>query len=1090
MRTHRFLAAALAVSALLVTGAFAQATTATLRGKVVDSEGSGLPAVPVTVNSKGHGDAKKTVMTDIDGNYKFQLLPPANDYTLTVNYPGFAPIELGPIDLDPGKTTVQDITLRSSEEMTQRVEVVAHGTIVDTESTKTASTFNTEFIEGLPIIGHNYQDILTLTPGVTDTDGDGNPNVQGARATGLQYRLDGGNITDPASGTFGQNLNLDAVEEIEVITSGASAEYGRADGGFANIITKSGGNDFEGSFKMFWQGRFLNGQGATNNSDTFVTFDRTQSDLRRVEPTLTVGGALKKDKLWYFSTLQYLDRNNPLNLAGSTIVQKVSGHQTFAKLTWQANSDNKLAFQYNDDPRKFEGFFLAFGTDKDSDATFTQGGITPQLRWTSIISPTLLLETLLTHFDSGIAITPVSKQFHTTHIDTIVNRSNSKVTIQAKYPIRECSSNGDISGFVENCDPSLAKLSIYQFNLNTGTVTGPYFFENSDSRKRDSIKTDLSYTIEDAWGEHQIKSGLEFANESFGDTPTTNPFFLNFYTDCPGCRDQNGQPIPNAVQGAQVLVQAQPVVVDQRAVSFNSAAYLVDNWKPKQNITLQVGVRIDREDVDSSGFTFFNPISERRKSINLVRAMCADGLRVSQAGGQSNASQVCSPLNNNFEPTTNLSYTMDAQTPEALRKYDTDLDGRFDEGADGSPWRGFYTTFVDRIPENFEIKNLNLSPRLSISWDPWADGKTKLFSTWGRFYDRLFLDTVRGEIGPDTVNYVFTPDPDRHVFLPSSVSASTSAVTVTQVDRGLKTPYTDAFSIGFERELAPEWSAKVTYTQKLAWDLLQDTDFNHNLCTQYQDLFGINPDSVCPLFTKILPNGKQKVILSDDLFGNPNTVSSNGAPDLYNVNPNFNQVLRIGNFNSSLYRSIALELNKRLHRNWQMQASYTYSKIIGQAEAYGSVLGNDPSTKDDERGFLNFDQRHRAVVIISTHLPKDVELGGTITWEGGTPYSVNAQTVDQDNVGNVNFRTFFPTHQRNDQRNGNFWDLNTQVVKRFRIGKVQASAQFAVNNILNQDDLTLSAYRVSSFNGVQLQAGPTGLRRFGRFWELGMNFNF
>jgi len=1085
MKTHRLVAAWLAASALLVSGAFAQATTAILKGKVVDSEGTGLPGVPVTVASKTHGDAKKTVMTDIEGNFKFQLLPPANDYSLNVNYPGFAPIELGPIDLDPGKTTVQDITLRSQEELTQRVEVVAHGSIVDTESTKTASTFNTEFIEGLPIIGHNYQDILTLTPGVTDTDGDGNPNVQGARSTGLQYRLDGGNITDPASGTFGQNLNIDAVEEIEVITSGASAEYGRADGGFANIITKSGSNDFEGSFKMFWQGRFLNGQGATNNVDTFYTFNQVQSDLRRTAPYLTLGGALKKDKIWYFGSIQYLDRVNPLNLSGATIVQATTGHNTFAKVTWQVNSDNKLALQYNDDPYKFTGFFLNFGTDKDSDATFTQGGQTPQLRWTSIISPTLLLETLVTHFESGIGIEPVSNLFHPTNIDTIVSRSNGKVSLQALYPTKECSIGGTV--FVQNCDPSVGRLSIYDINLTNGTTTGPYFVQSSDTRKRDAIKTDLSYTVEDAWGEHQIKSGLEFANESYGNAPTTNPFFLSFLDDCPSCRDPQGNPIPNAVTGVQSLFQAQPVVVDQRAVSFNSALYLVDSWKPKQNVTLQLSARIDREDVDSAGFTFFNPRQERRQAINLVNSICSDAARVFTAGGNSNSASVCGKnLNSNFEPNSNLVYTMDAQTPEKLRKYDTDLDGIFNEGSDGSPWRSFYTTFPDRLPENFEIKNTNLSPRLSFSWDPWADGKTKLFSTWGRYYDRLFLDTVRFEIGPDSIAYTFRPDPQTHVLDRNAVSASTSSVTVEQIDRGLKTPYTDAFTVGFERELAPEWSAKVTFTQKLAWNLVQDTDFNHARCTDYQSFFGISPSQVCPLFT----NSKGKVVLSDDLFGDPRNGAPNTAPDLYNVNPNFNQILRIGNSNESWYKSVAVELNKRLHRNWQMQASYTYSKAVGNAEDFASALGNDPSTKDHERGFLSYDQRHRAVVILSTHLPKDVELGGTITWEGGTPYAVISQTVDQDNAGNVSFRTFYPTGTRNDQRNGNFWTLDTQVIKRFRIGKVQSSAQFAVQNILNNDDLTLSAYRLSSFNGVQLQGGPQGLRRFGRFWELGVSFNF
>ncbi|MBI3448639.1 MAG: VWA domain-containing protein [Acidobacteria bacterium] len=116
--------------------------------------------------------------------------------------------------------------------------VVAHGNIVDTSSTMTESNFNTESIDSLPVIGGNFQDVLTLTPGATDSGGDGNPNVQGGRATGLQIELGTGDVADAASGATGQNLNLDAVEEIEVITSGTSATSGRAQGGLMNVVTR------------------------------------------------------------------------------------------------------------------------------------------------------------------------------------------------------------------------------------------------------------------------------------------------------------------------------------------------------------------------------------------------------------------------------------------------------------------------------------------------------------------------------------------------------------------------------------------------------------------------------------------------------------------------------------------------------------------------------------------------------------------------------------------------------------------------------------------------------------------------------------
>ncbi len=1073
---------------LSLSGAFAQGITATLRGHVLDIGGTPLPAVPVLVTCRSRGEATRTVMTDLEGRFKFVLLPPATDYYLFVSYPGYAPIEVGPIDLDAGKTTQQDLKLQGADALTERIQVTAHGSIVDTENTKTSTTFNTEFIEGLPIIGRNYQDILTLTPGVTDTDGDGNPNVQGARETGLQYRLDGGNITDPASGTFGQNLNIDAIEEIEVITAGAGAEYGRADGGFANLITKSGGNDFEGTFRLFWRGQILDGDGARENNDTFVQNDTVTNDLRDVSPYLTVGGALKKDRLWYFASAQYLDRVLPLNLAGVTITRTLQGRTLFGKLTWQTDADNKLALQYNDDPYKFTGAFLNFGVDKDSDAIREQGGQTTQLRWTSIISPTLLMETLLTHYDAGIATTPVSDLFHETEIETAVRRVGNQVTIQALYPVKECSSNGTLQGFIPNCDPKLGPTSIYQIDRIEGTRSGPFPTRSDDERQRNAIRADLTYTLEDAWGEHQIKSGMEFQDEKFSDEPISNAIFLNAYEPCRNCRDSRGEPIPDAVQGYQVLLTPTPTRLQQNVVSFSSAAYVQDVWKPRPNFSIQVGLRIDREDIDTSGFSPFDPRDEKRKSIDILEGLCADGLRVARFGsGASNADTVCDEVGR--LPGTisaNLVYTFDAQTPEKLLRWDADGDGDFDSGADGPVWFDPYTTFPDRRPENFEIDNLNLLPRFSFAWDPWADGKTGVFGTWGRYYDRLFLDTVDDEMGPDIVNYTFFPDPTVQQFLPNMLSTASSAVSVIQLDRDLRTPFSDVFTIGVERELAPEWSGRVTYTQKLYWDLLQDVDVNHIECSDFPVEFNIRKQDICPFFT----DASGKVHLSDDLFGEIGTGNSNGAPDLYIVNDNFNNVFRLGNFNSAKYRSLAFELRRRLHRNWQAQMSYTYSRAYGQAETFLSGLGDDPSTSDDEEGYLDYDQRHRVVTIATANLPRDVEIGTTIVWESGTPYSIVRETDDVDNVGNVTIRTFYPTAQRNDQRNDGYWGIDVKVVKRFIVGKVSASASMAVNNLLNDDDLTLSAFRTASVSGIQIQGGPQGLRRFGRFWEVGMTLAF
>src|SRR6185503_15010829 len=200
---------------LATTPALAQGTTAVIRGRVGDVSGAGLSGVVVIIRSAAQPTGNVHLLTDVDGRYRSRPLPVAADYTLTVNRPGYAMVQLGPLDLEPGRVVVQDITLRTADESTETVVVEARGSTVDTESTKTSSTFNAELLSGLPLIGHDYQDVLTLAPGVTDTDGDGNPNVHGARDTGLQYRLDGGNITDPLTGGYGQNLNAEMIEELE-----------------------------------------------------------------------------------------------------------------------------------------------------------------------------------------------------------------------------------------------------------------------------------------------------------------------------------------------------------------------------------------------------------------------------------------------------------------------------------------------------------------------------------------------------------------------------------------------------------------------------------------------------------------------------------------------------------------------------------------------------------------------------------------------------------------------------------------------------------------------------------------------------------
>lgn len=1219
-------------------------TTAVLTGRVVDKAGEPMPGVTVTAVSAKSAMAPAGTVTDANGRYRLTPLTPADDYILSAELPGFAKVEVSPIDLDPGKTTTQNITLVPSTDTMEKVTIVAKGDIVDVASTKTATVFNSEFIEGLPIIGRSYQDILTLAPGVTDVDGDGNPNVNGARSTDFQTRVDGVNTTDPVSGTFGQNLNLESIAEIEVITTGASAEFSQAQGGFANIITKSGGNDFEGSFKFFFRSDLLDNDGA-NNSDIFPQNNFGNVDgFQDLRPFLTLGGPIVKDKLWYFTALQYIDTETPINTLDGTVKLTQQGWNNFGKITYQPSSSQRLSLSLNWDPRDFGGLGLGTGVDPESDFDFQQGGTNITLGWTYNISPALLLEMRLARLDTGIKVTPVTKA--------------------AANP--DCINDG------AQCNPFTEDL--YTIDLLSNRVVGPFFYQSDDSRTRNTLRADLSIFIEGFGGTHSLKTGFEFAQEGYENTITQDPIRLNFIGQAVGPGGvasgsiQFQEAFPSAFGGTGCIPTGSGATVTCRDFDTLKSEkdvlglYIQDSFKPRPNLSINLGFRLDREDATTDGFTPFNPQEEAAEFLDLLLAGAgttieekiqdkvnqglpapsfgeiyaetlkqpliqfdlngdhrdanhcgtdfgalnirtndlvtgfgvnsdgtyflvgdlsqdlwdadgadgADGIAdffqprsgdpaedffifqdvagVNECQGGSNSGMPCDPaLNGSDCPfsfcggtdgTTRLDPSLAGQIITASGNYADPLDcnsfgecdGVFffpdgnpspDTNGDGqvlspncdrisedtaflfqvfsrhqldlvdgpvdfpSPISGYDNNCDNplgdaglplpgtcRSAEQFNITNNNLAPRLSVSWDPWANNKTKLFATWSRFYDKLFLATLIPELGPDVRVTVYGAD-QREKGVNAQPSQTGRFIT-TQVDRNLQTPFSDEFTIGFERELAPEWSLALTYIDRVGRNQLQDIDLNH--FTQDANNDGVLDDNF----------GRVGVAAATEEGPGGINRAPDGQPDLFVWNALFNQVLRVGNFNSSEYRSVQLVLTRRLSRQWQMTGSYVWSEAKGQAESFQSALGNDPGTSDDEEGFLSFDQTHVLKFNAVTFLPGDQSIGSTIQWSSGLPYSLILRRSSGDNFDSVFLRTTFPSGQRNDRRNEGRWNIDIFYRKNFTFGKYHSSLGVTVQDLLNSDDLII----LSSDADPDFVLGLNARRDFGRRWELAWEFHF
>src|SRR5207249_4456611 len=136
-----------------------------------------LPGVVIAVRNETLAVAERGAVTDASGHYRILGLPPGSGYRLRASLATFAPVEFSDIDLSVGAATVLDISLRPAADLQQTVRVRGEAQVVNTESVKTSTTFSSDLIAGLPVLGRNYQDILTLAPGVTDVNGTGNPNV-------------------------------------------------------------------------------------------------------------------------------------------------------------------------------------------------------------------------------------------------------------------------------------------------------------------------------------------------------------------------------------------------------------------------------------------------------------------------------------------------------------------------------------------------------------------------------------------------------------------------------------------------------------------------------------------------------------------------------------------------------------------------------------------------------------------------------------------------------------------------------------------------------------------------------------------------
>ena len=195
---------------LALAAAPAAAQSGAIEVHVFDASGkSSVAGASVTLSSAVAFVAKTTIVTDGKGIAAFPVLRVGGGYAVEVGLHGFARVRI--TDIRVKTADVNRVQIRLVPEIEERVKVVERRAPVELDKTSKTTTFDSEFLQDLPSQGRFYQSMLSLAPGVVDADGDGNPNVYGARSVDFQTQVGGVNNQDPLTGGWMSYLNADAI---------------------------------------------------------------------------------------------------------------------------------------------------------------------------------------------------------------------------------------------------------------------------------------------------------------------------------------------------------------------------------------------------------------------------------------------------------------------------------------------------------------------------------------------------------------------------------------------------------------------------------------------------------------------------------------------------------------------------------------------------------------------------------------------------------------------------------------------------------------------------------------------------------------
>lgn len=648
-KKFRSVTAMLSVFIALTAAAFGQETTGNIEGTIKDATGAVVPNAAVTIRSyQGTTDNSgttttgisqgfnRTVTADSSGFFRVIQVPPGVYLVTTAAIAGFGEARYENVQVVLGKTTQLEIALQVGA-ASATVDVGASDQPIDTTDSEVSTSLNAQKLELIPK-GQDFSSALKAVPGTRPDTVAGGFSVDGATNAENVFIIDGQEVTNYKDAGINKNnlIPFQLVQELNVKSSGFDAEFGGATGGVINVVTKGGNNDFRGEFGMSFAPsaftgrnrptllRFPSGTGASFVQPTEYF---TQPKQRRLDtaPTANLSGPIIKDRLWFFGSYspQIIEQNldvtfytnepaatrtiNPAHPRGGydTYYRKTQYNYAFGRLDAQPWNNLRLTGTYLWNPVVRTGslsFLNEFGLGGVTGVGTAQFGfIDPAVDFGGNIG-TLQGSELRRRQGGRDNSNNVTGQAVWTPLKNIVT--------SFRYSRGFLNERGDNyfvpTGVTYSCAEGNTPTSTISTDAcSRGFVSASTQQNIKDVSVRTSYEGDATFLFNGA-GRHELKGGYQhmtiFNDLNSGFQATLflcyGQYRINaMCSTLAGAALQNSQatPNPNAIGGG-VLQRFGKI---GRGSNLNQSLYVQDKWQPINRLTLNLGIRIEKEDIPS-----------------------------------------------------------------------------------------------------------------------------------------------------------------------------------------------------------------------------------------------------------------------------------------------------------------------------------------------------------------------------------------------------------------------------------------------------------------------------------------------------------